>query len=103
MLLTDTVGFIRKLPTQLVAAFRATLEGVQEADLLVHVADASHPQVLAQVETVRQVLAELGVADKPSLLVWNKSDALRPSGAERRSGAEPNGAAARLGRPKAWR
>jgi len=86
MLLTDTVGFIRKLPTQLVAAFRATLEGVQKADLLVHVADASHPQVLAQVETVRQVLAELGVADKPSLLVWNKSDALPAL-------AEPNGAA----------
>jgi GTP-binding protein HflX len=86
MLLTDTVGFIRKLPTQLVAAFRATLEGVQEADLLVHVADASHPQVLAQVETVRQVLAELGVADKPSLLVWNKSDALPAL-------AEPNGVA----------
>jgi GTP-binding protein HflX len=82
MLLTDTVGFIRKLPTQLVAAFRATLEGVQEADLLVHVADASHPQVQAQVETVRQVLAELGVADKPSLLAWNKIDAL-PAGAAR--------------------
>jgi len=97
MLLTDTVGFIRKLPTQLVAAFRATLEGVQEADLLVHVADASHPQVLAQVETVRQVLAELGVADKPSLLVWNKSDALpalmEPNGAAGAALAEPNGVA----------
>jgi len=90
MLLTDTVGFIRKLPTQLVAAFRATLEGVQEADLLVHVADASHPQAQAQVETVRQVLSELGVADKPSLLVWNKIDAVpEPPGAA----AKPDGAA----------
>jgi GTP-binding protein HflX len=76
VLLTDTVGFIHKLPTQLVAAFRATLEGVEEADLLVHVADASHPLARAQVDTVRQVLSELGVADKPSLLVWNKIDAL---------------------------
>ncbi len=74
MLLTDTVGFIRKLPTQLVAAFRATLEGIAEADLLVHVADATHPQAHAQVDTVRQVLSELGVAEKPTLLVWNKVD-----------------------------
>ena len=76
VLLTDTVGFIRKLPTQLVAAFRATLEGIEEADLLVHVADATHPQARAQVDTVRQVLSELGVAEKPALLVWNKVDAL---------------------------
>jgi GTP-binding protein HflX len=76
VLLTDTVGFIRKLPTQLVAAFRATLEGIEEADLLLHVADASHPQARAQVDTVRQVLSELGVAQKPALLVWNKVDAL---------------------------
>jgi GTP-binding protein HflX len=76
VLLTDTVGFIRKLPTQLVAAFRATLEGIEEADLLVHVADASHSQARAQVDTVRQVLSELGVAAKPTLLVWNKIDVL---------------------------
>ncbi len=75
VLLTDTVGFIRKLPTQLVAAFRATLEGVQEADLLVHVVDAAHPQAHVQMDTVRQILSELGVADKPTLLVWNKIDA----------------------------
>jgi GTP-binding protein HflX len=79
VLLTDTVGFIRKLPTQLVAAFRATLEGIEEADLLVHVADASHPLGRGQVDTVRRVLAELGLADKPSLLVWNKSD-IAPAG-----------------------
>ena len=76
VLVTDTVGFIRKLPTQLVAAFRATLEGIEEADLLVHVADVSHPLAHAQVDTVRQVLSELGVGDKPSLLAWNKLDAL---------------------------
>jgi GTP-binding protein HflX len=76
VLLTDTVGFIRKLPTQLVAAFRATLEGIEEADLLVHVADATHPLARAQVDTVRQVLSELGVAEKPALLVWNKIDAV---------------------------
>jgi GTP-binding protein HflX len=82
VLVTDTVGFIRKLPTQLVAAFRATLEGIEEADLLVHVADVSHPLVHAQVDTVRQVLSELGVGDKPSLLAWNKLDAL-PAGSRR--------------------
>ncbi len=80
MLLTDTVGFIRKLPTQLVAAFRATLEGIEEADLLVHVADATHPQAHAQVDTVRQVLSELGVAEKATLLAWNKVDALPADG-----------------------
>jgi GTP-binding protein HflX len=78
-LFTDTVGFIRKLPAQLVAAFRATLEGIEEADLLVHVADAAHPRAWAQVETVRQILSELGVSDRPSLLVWNKSDAVPAS------------------------
>jgi GTP-binding protein HflX len=76
VLLTDTVGFIRKLPAQLVAAFRATLEGIEQADLLLHVADLTHPQARAQVDTVRQVLSELGVAEKPALLVWNKVDAL---------------------------
>ncbi len=76
VLFSDTVGFIRKLPAQLVAAFRATLEGIEEADLLVHVADVAHPQAWAQVQTVRQILSELGVSDRPSLLVWNKIDAV---------------------------
>jgi GTP-binding protein HflX len=75
-LITDTVGFIKKLPPHLVAAFRATLEGIGEADLLLHVADATHPMARAQVDTVRRVLSELDVADKPTLLLWNKIDAL---------------------------
>jgi GTP-binding protein HflX len=76
VLITDTVGFIKKLPPHLVAAFRATLEGIGEADLLLHVADAGHPMALAQVDTVRRVLSELDVGDKPALLLWNKVDAL---------------------------
>jgi GTP-binding protein HflX len=74
VLFTDTVGFINKLPTHLVAAFRATLEGIEEADLLLHVADIAHPRVDAQVDTVTQILAELGLAGKPILQVWNKVD-----------------------------
>lgn len=73
-LLTDTVGFIHKLPHQLVAAFRATLEEVTEADLLLHVIDASHPQAEEQAAAVTQVLAELGAANKPILPVFNKLD-----------------------------
>jgi GTP-binding protein HflX len=76
ILITDTVGFIKKLPPHLVAAFRATLEGIGQADLLLHVADAAHPMARAQVDTVRRVLSELDVADKPALLLWNKTDAL---------------------------
>ena len=77
-LFTDTVGFIQKLPHHLVAAFRATLEEIEEADLLLHVADLSHPKAEAQVRTVDRVLAELGAADRPMLLVWNKLDCLPP-------------------------
>jgi GTP-binding protein HflX len=72
--LTDTVGFIRDLPEDLVNAFRATLEGLQEADLLVHVADASNHAVLEQIEAVDRTLAELGLGDKPLLLLFNKKD-----------------------------
>jgi GTP-binding protein HflX len=80
-LLTDTVGFIQKLPTQLVAAFRATLEELADADLLLHVVDITHPDAAEQAETVEQTLAELGVAAKPRLTVLNKVDALtRPDG-----------------------
>ena len=75
-LLTDTVGFIQKLPTQLVAAFRATLEEILEADLLLHVADIAHPNVEEQIATVDDVLAGLGAADIPTLVVYNKIDAL---------------------------
>ena len=75
VLLTDTVGFIQKLPTQLVAAFRATLEEIKEAQLLLHVVDASHPSAAAQVDAVNSVLKELGVENVPTVTVWNKLDA----------------------------
>jgi GTP-binding protein HflX len=75
-LLTDTVGFIRKLPHHLVASFRATLEEAREADLLLHVIDASHPMWDEQREVVDGVLAELELADRPQLLVFNKIDLL---------------------------
>ena len=74
VLLTDTVGFIRKLPHNLVASFRATLEEVNEADLLLHVIDASHPNWEEQRDVVDQVLAELGAAAKPVLYVFSKMD-----------------------------
>ncbi len=75
-LLTDTVGFIQKLPTQLVAAFRATLEEIAEADVLLHVVDITHPNAADQVETVRQVLGQLGAGDKPVITALNKIDRL---------------------------
>lgn len=78
VLFTDTVGFIKKLPHNVVAAFRATLEGILEADIILHVADISHPMVGAQVEVTEKVLAEQGAGDKPSLLVWNKIDLVTP-------------------------
>jgi GTP-binding protein HflX len=75
-LLTDTVGFIHHLPTQLVAAFRATLEEISEADVLVHVVDLTHPNAEEQAATVRHVLTELGVAGKPTVVALNKVDAI---------------------------
>ncbi len=74
VLLTDTVGFIQKLPTQLVAAFRATLEEVAEADLLLHVVDASHPQAEAQASAVFETLEEIGAGGLPMITVLNKVD-----------------------------
>jgi len=74
-LLADTVGFIRKLPTDLVDSFKSTLDEVREADLLVHVVDISHPGFEEQVQVVERTLAELGCAETPSLLVFNKIDA----------------------------
>ncbi len=76
VLLTDTVGFIRKLPHGLVEAFKATLEEVVQADLLLHVVDVSHPQAEEQITAVNSVLAEIGAADKPTLMVFNKMDKL---------------------------
>jgi GTP-binding protein HflX len=82
VLFTDTVGFIHKLPTQLVAAFRATLEEINEADLLLHVVDITHPNVQEQSATVERVLRELGAADKPMLTALNKVDLLAEAQAE---------------------
>ena len=74
-LMSDTVGFIRKLPTQLVEAFKSTLDEVREADLLIHVVDISHPAFEDQLNVVKQTLAEIGASDKPVYLVFNKTDA----------------------------
>ena len=74
-LLADTVGFIRKLPTDLVDSFKSTLDEVREADLLVHVVDVSHPDFAEQIEVVNKTLHDLGCADKPELMVLNKMDA----------------------------
>lgn len=73
-LLSDTVGFIRKLPTQLVESFKSTLDEVRESDLLLHVVDISHPQFEAQIQVVQKTLAEIGAGDKPVLMVFNKID-----------------------------
>jgi GTPase len=75
-LLTDTVGFVQRLPTTLVAAFRATLEEVAEADMLLHVVDASHPQVHTQVAAVEQVIEEIGAGGLPMVVALNKIDLL---------------------------
>ena len=74
-LLADTVGFIRKLPTDLVDSFKSTLDEVREADLLLHVVDISHPDFEEQITVVEKTLADLGCADKPSMIVFNKIDA----------------------------
>jgi GTP-binding protein HflX len=76
VLLTDTVGFIRKLPHRLVEAFKATLEEVVQADLLLHVADVSHPLAGEQIQAVNAVLEDIGAAGKPTLMVFNKIDRL---------------------------
>jgi GTP-binding protein HflX len=74
---TDTVGFIRKLPHHLVASFRATLEEARDADVLLHVVDASHPDWDGQIRVVDKVLAELELAERPLILVFNKMDVVR--------------------------
>ena len=78
ILLTDTVGFVQHLPTTLVAAFRATLEEVAEADLLVHVVNAAYPAVNRQVEAVEEVLEEIGAGGRPTIIAMNKADLLPP-------------------------
>jgi GTPase len=77
-LLTDTVGFIRKLPTTLIESFKSTLDEVREADLLIHVVDVSHPLFEEQIEVVKSTLAEIGAGDKPMILVFNKMDKFEP-------------------------
>ncbi len=77
-LMSDTVGFIRKLPTQLVESFKSTLDEVQEADLLLHVVDISHPNFEDHIDSVNQILKEIKSMDKPTLMVFNKIDAYEP-------------------------
>jgi GTPase len=76
VLLTDTVGFIQKLPTQLVASFRATLEEISDSDLVVHVVDVTHPNVREQVHTVEETLQAIGAGERPLIAVLNKIDLL---------------------------
>lgn len=78
-LLSDTVGFIRKLPTQLIESFKSTLDETREADLLLHVVDISHHNFEEQYQTVKQTLNEIGAGDKPVIVVFNKIDAYRPA------------------------
>ena len=73
-LLSDTVGFIRKLPTRLVESFKSTLDEIREADLLIHVVDLSHPNFEEHIRVVQETLADIGAADKPALLIFNKID-----------------------------
>lgn len=74
-LLSDTVGFIRKLPTQLIEAFKSTLDEVREADILVHVVDVSHPDYIEQMEVVEKTLSDISASDKPIYVIFNKTDA----------------------------
>jgi GTP-binding protein HflX len=81
-LLSDTVGFIRKLPTKLIESFKSTLDEIREADLLLHVVDISHPGFEEQIQVVNDTLADIGAADKPVLLVFNKMDKYQPDDTE---------------------
>ncbi|MFD2718827.1 GTPase HflX [Hymenobacter monticola] len=81
-LLSDTVGFIRKLPTKLIESFKSTLDEIREADLLLHVVDISHPGFEEQIQVVNDTLADIGAADKPALLVFNKIDQYKPDDAQ---------------------
>jgi GTP-binding protein HflX len=83
VVITDTVGFIRDLPEELSRAFRATLEEMADADLLLHVVDASDPDRDQHIRAVEGILADLGLGDKPRIQVWNKSDKLADADADR--------------------
>ena len=76
-LLSDTVGFIRKLPHQLVESFKSTLDEVREADILMHVVDISHPNFEEQIKVVKETLREIGAGEKPVYMVFNKIDAYK--------------------------
>jgi GTP-binding protein HflX len=97
--LTDTVGFVRNLPHQLVEAFRSTLEEVADSDVIVHVVDASHPDPAAQLSTVRDVIGEVGARELPELVVFNKSDLIDDARRLELRGLEPDAvfASARTG------
>jgi len=88
--LSDTVGFVRSLPTQLVEAFRSTLEEVADADVILHVVDASHPDPEGQIRAVREVIADLDARRVPEIIVLNKADAADPFILERMRQREPN-------------
>ena len=92
LLLSDTVGFIDRLPHTLVAAFRATLEQVAEADLVLHVIDAASPERDRHIEAVRRVLEEVGAANVPTMDVFNKCDLIEPGEVERLRAAVSRGA-----------
>ncbi|AWB86039.1 GTPase HflX [Mycetocola zhujimingii] len=97
--LSDTVGFVRNLPHQLVEAFRSTLEEVAESDVIVHVVDASHPDPASQISTVRDVIGDVGARDIPEIVVFNKSDLVSEDDRLVLRGLEPKGifASARTG------
>ncbi|TZF85740.1 GTPase HflX (plasmid) [Pedobacter sp. BS3] len=88
-LLSDTVGFIRKLPHHLVECFKSTLDEVREADILVHVVDISHPGFEDQINTVNETLKDLGAVDKPTITVFNKIDAYNPPAENEHEASEP--------------
>jgi GTP-binding protein HflX len=88
--LTDTVGFVRNLPHQLVEAFRSTLEEVADADVIVHVVDASHPDPASQIATVHDVIGEVDARDVPELIVFNKSDLVSEDDLMALRGLQPN-------------
>ncbi|HAW51407.1 MAG TPA: GTPase HflX [Flavobacteriales bacterium] len=90
-LLSDTVGFIRKLPHHLVESFKSTLDEVRESDVLIHVVDISHPNFLEQMDTVKNTLVELKVFDKPLITVFNKIDAFKPKDIEHYPDSHANG------------
>ena len=92
VVLTDTVGFIRDLPQDLTAAFRATLEELSDADLLLHVVDAAAPDIERRIAAVREVLDGIGLSEKPELLVFNQIDRL-PAGAGATLAARNDGVA----------